>query len=130
MKERRSFTPNINGASSLIVIFSVLCLTVFAILALLTVRADARLGDAAAAAVTDYYAADALAQKDLAARREKAVKNDAPAVYQQDYKVSDKQDLHVMYTVNPDGSFALSCWQLVSKTEFDDDPVIPVWQGK
>ena len=42
------------GASSLVVIFAVLCLTVFALLGLSTVRADQRLSDTAAVSVENY----------------------------------------------------------------------------
>ena len=51
-KER--FSPPALGGSSLLVVFAVLCLTVFALLSLSTVRADGRLGDAAADAVAGY----------------------------------------------------------------------------
>ena len=46
------------GGSSLVVIFAVLCLTVFALLGLSTVRADKRLADINVKAVTDYYSAE------------------------------------------------------------------------
>ena len=52
------FSPPAVGGVSLLVAFAVLCLTVFALLALATVQADARLAGASAQAVADYYAAD------------------------------------------------------------------------
>ena len=58
MQSRKHFTPPVVGGSSLLVIFAVLCLTVFTLLALSTVRADNRLSDASVKAVSDYYAAD------------------------------------------------------------------------
>lgn len=57
------------GGTSLMVIFAVLCLTVFAIMALSTVLADKRLSDAYAAGVEAHYAAEAEAHKTVAALR-------------------------------------------------------------
>ena len=43
--EKRALPPAVGG-SSLLTVFAVLCLTVFALLSLATVQADARLSDA------------------------------------------------------------------------------------
>ena len=58
MDEKRRFLPAAVGGSSLLVIFAVLCLTVFALLALSTVQADGRLSQKTAQAVAEYYDAD------------------------------------------------------------------------
>lgn len=50
MSERRRFSPPTVGGSSLLVIFAVLCLTVFALLSLSTVQADGRLSQTSAEA--------------------------------------------------------------------------------
>ena len=68
-KKKEAFSPPALGGSSLLVAFAVLALTVFALLSLSTVRADVRLGDAAAAAVKGYYEADVQAQEILARLR-------------------------------------------------------------
>ena len=57
------------GGTSLLVVFAVLCLTVFALLSLATVQADRRLADSAVQGVADYYAADCKAQETLARLR-------------------------------------------------------------
>ena len=57
MDEKR-FSAPIVGGSSLLVIFAVLCLTVFALLGLSTVQAGGRLSEASAEAVSAYYAGD------------------------------------------------------------------------
>lgn len=62
MDDPRRFTPPAVGGSSLLVIFAVLCLTIFALLGLGTVQADQRLSDASAEAVYGYYAADCQAE--------------------------------------------------------------------
>lgn len=68
-EKRESFSPPAIGGSSLLTVFAVLALTVFALLSLSTVRADVRLADSAAQAVTGYYAADCKAQEILARLR-------------------------------------------------------------
>ena len=67
-KEKRQF-PMVGG-SSLLVIFAVLCLTVFALLGLSTVQADKRLADISVQAVSDYYSADTRAEEILARLRD------------------------------------------------------------
>ena len=66
MNKKESFSPPAVGGISLLVVFAVLCLTIFGLLSLATVQADGRLADASAQAVTDYYAADCEAQAILA----------------------------------------------------------------
>ena len=65
----RSFKPPMVGGSSLLVIFAVLCLTVFTLLSLSTVQADTRLSEASIQAVTDYYRADLQAEQIFAQLR-------------------------------------------------------------
>ena len=61
-RKNQRFSPPAVGGASLLVVFAVLCLTVFALLSLTTVQADVRLADASVQAVADYYAADLEAQ--------------------------------------------------------------------
>ena len=51
----------VTGAVSLVMIFVVLCMTVFAVLTLSTAVGESRLAQATAAHVQDYYEADARA---------------------------------------------------------------------
>lgn len=60
-EKRRSRLPAVGG-SSLLVMFAVLCLTVFALLGLSAVRAGGRLSEASAESVAAYYAADRQAE--------------------------------------------------------------------
>ena len=54
------------GSATLLMLFSVLCLTVFAVLAFCSARADLRLSEHFAAMVAEYYAADAEATRIMA----------------------------------------------------------------
>ncbi|MEG0780884.1 MAG: hypothetical protein RR426_09800, partial [Oscillospiraceae bacterium] len=66
---KSEFSPPAVGGSSLLVIFAVLCLTVFSLLALSTVEANGRLSLAMAQSVEDYYAADCAAEEILSRLR-------------------------------------------------------------
>ncbi len=68
-EKRKHFSPPAIGGTSLLVVFAVLCLTIFALLSLATVQANRRLADASNQAITDYYAADCQAQEILARLR-------------------------------------------------------------
>ena len=68
MREGKNPAPMVGG-SSLLVIFAVLCLTVFAMLSLTQAQADRRLAQNSWSAVTGYYRADCQAQEILAQLR-------------------------------------------------------------
>ena len=53
------------GISSMVMMFVVLCLTIFALLTYMTARADYRLARRSASAVQGYYAADVAAEEAL-----------------------------------------------------------------
>ena len=61
--------PTVVGGISLLVIFAVLCLTVFAVLSLAQGQADRRLAQNSWSAVTGYYRADCQAQEILSRLR-------------------------------------------------------------
>lgn len=63
MNKREAISPPAVGGSSLLVIFAVLCLTVFALLSVTTVQAERRMADASVQAVEAYYRADLEAEK-------------------------------------------------------------------
>ena len=73
MEKKQHSAPPFVGGTSLLVIFATLCLIIFALLSLSTTRADERLGDAVAQAVSDYYAADCEAEAILAQLRQGTV---------------------------------------------------------
>lgn len=123
---------NTPGGSSLMVIFAVLCLTVFAILALSTVLADARLSETCAEGVSAYYAADGEAEKIIAALRageEVSGVEKNGNVYSFSCPVSDSQTLVTVVRVE-DGA-----WELLSRTtvytaDWNSDSTLSVWQGE
>lgn len=130
------------GASSLLVIFTVLCLTVFAMLSLSTATADGRISDASAKAVTDYYAADAQAEIIFARLRagEAVTGTDitctiadypdrSESVYSYAVPVDEGQELQVELC-RSGGSWSVARWQLASIGQWEPDDTLTVWDGE
>ena len=131
MNEKRTFSPPAVGASSLLVIFAVLCLTVFALLSIATVRADGRLGDNAARAVSGYYAADCQAEQLLAQLRAGELPEgvtEENGIYTYTCPISDTQILAVQVALDGD-SYRILRWQALSSVRWEADDRIPVWDG-
>ncbi len=131
MKHNSGTTPPIGG-SSLMVIFAVLCLTVFALLSLSTVEADARLSQKNADHVSSYYAAEVEAEEILAALRRGTIPEGVQVsenVYSYSTKISDNRELSVK--VQLDGSeYTILQWQSVYSSEWVPDDSIDVWDGE
>lgn len=138
-EKRESFSPPAVGGSSLLTVFAVLALTVFALLSLSTVRADVRLADSAARAVTDYYAADCRAQEILARLRNGEKPEDVELFamltesggidYYYTVPISDTQELQVEVLL--DGAeWEVLRWQAASSVEWMGSDTFIVWDGE
>lgn len=146
-RKKESFSPPALGGSSLLVVFAVLALTVFALLSLSTVRADVRLGDAAAKAIQDYYAADVKAQEILARIR---WEDDVPEgvgeagtdfsgleyTYRYSVPISENRELQVEIQRSdlrePGGPYfcRILRWQAVQTDEWVPDEGPGFWDGE
>lgn len=116
MQSRKHFTPPMVGGSSLLIIFAVLCLTIFTLLALSTVKADSRLLDASVIAVSDYYAADLQAEMLLSQLRRGQLPEGVQIeqnIYSYSCPISDTQTLMVEVR-NEKGIWTILRWQAVS----------------
>lgn len=133
MNDKRPISFPAVGGSSLLVIFSVLCLTVFALLTLATVQAGARLSDQSARAVEDYYLADTQAESVLAALRRgelpPQVRREGDGLYAYDCPISDTQTLSVLIRLEAGGGYEILRWQAVSTARWEADDDLPVWDG-
>lgn len=130
MKKERISPPAIGG-SSLLVIFAVLCLTVFALLSLSTVQAEKRRADAAAEAVTDYYAADLQAQEVFARLRAGETVSGVQVdgnLYRYSCTISQHQVLEVALEKEED-TWHICRWQVRAVSEKISED-LPVWNGK
>ena len=116
MKENKRFSPPMIGGSSLLVIFAILCLTVFALLALSTVQADNRLSEASIEAVANYYKADYEAEEILSNLRAGQIPDNVEVndnLYSYSCQISDTLFLEVDVLLN-DGNWSILRWQAVS----------------
>ena len=130
MNKKSSFSAI--GASSLLVIFAVLCLVTFATLCISTVQADKRLSEKSNEAILNYYSADCKAQKFMADFKQgivdKTVKFDLEnGIYSYYFAVSDTQSLVVL--ISEDDSEILGT-KLVSTTEWTENEDLTVWDGE
>ena len=130
------------GASSLLVIFAVLCLTVFAMLSLSTVQADKRLSDRSAAAALGYYEADTEAEKIFARLRAGELPDGVTVttyaaeegtaiqgnIYSYTCTISETQAIRVELA-EQDGVWTVLRWQSVSTTEWEADDSVDIWDG-
>jgi len=121
------------GGSSLLVIFAVLCLTVFALLGFSTAQADRRLADASIRAVNGYYAADLEAERILAQLRSGQTVAGVSAdgdVYRYTCPISDTQMLLVEARVSGADEWQILRWQSVSTVQYDAEQYLTVWTGE
>lgn len=120
------------GACSLLVIFAVLCLTVFALLGLSTVQADARLAAASQKAVTAYYAADCQAEELFAALRSGQMPEGVTQegdTYSYTCPITQEQALEVQLRY-ADGVWTVLRWQEVYQGQWQADNSLNVWDGE
>lgn len=126
-KSKRGIT--LVGGSSLLVIFSVLCLTVFALLTLSTVKADIRIADASIQSIKEYYRADCEAETILAELRRgtvlEGVEKDGN-LYAYSCKVSDTQVLSVIAEVEEE-SYTIYQWKVILTEQWSPEEYIKVW---
>jgi len=124
----------VTGGSSLLVIFAVLCLTVFALLGLSTVQAGGRLTQATARAVEAYYLADCQAEELFARLRAGEMPEGVTPCgcreegYTYTCPISNTQQLCVELHIDS-GSWTVTRWQTVSTTEWEADESLQVWDG-
>ena len=129
-KERRMRVPVVGG-SSLLVIFAVLCLTVFALLGLSTVQANGRLSQASAQAVSDYYQADCRAEELFARLRLGEIPEgvtESNGIYSYTCPISETQQLQVELLYE-DGGWTVLRWQAESVADWESDETLDVWDG-
>jgi len=131
MARKHSFSAPAVGGSTLLVIFAVLCLTVFSLLSLSTVQADIRLADTAAQAVEEYYQANRQAHEILARLRLGEIPDGVTAqgdLYCYQCDISDTQSLFVTVQLE-EANYSILRWQAASTADWQPDDTLPVWDG-
>ena len=130
--DRKHVGSSTVGGSSLLVIFAVLALTVFALLSLSTARAGERLSTTSADAVSAYYQADCRAEEILARLRSGEMPDGvtvADGIYSYTCSISDTQALEVSVQLE-NGFYTILRWQSVSTTDWQPDDTLNLWDGE
>lgn len=147
--ERKTAGVNIGGAS-IIMVFSVLCLTIFAVLTLVSANAESTLAKKSVASVKSFYSADEAASNTLSKIYDIADKeSDLQAIKAQVTSLSDtikveeqNGQLIITYTekiddgqnltakISTDGNAVkVLSWKVQSTAEWKPDNDFNVWQG-
>ena len=132
MENKRISAPVMVGGSSLLVIFAVLCLTVFALLSISTARANRTLSDRTVQAVEGYYAADCRAEEILARLRGGEAVDGVERrgnVYSYICPISESQLLCVQVRLEG-AEYTILRWQAISALRWEQDDSLHVWDGE
>lgn len=129
MKQKR-FTPApAIGGASLLGVFGVLCLVIFALLSLSTALAEQRLSQTHASQTEQWYTADYHAQEIFARLRAgesvPGIERDGES-YRYSLPVSDSQTLQVCLR-ETDGRWTVLSWRAAAHSE-DPENTLPVWR--
>ena len=131
MKKKQQSQTSVVGGSSLMVIFSVLCVVIFALMSLTSATGDTRLNERSMEAVRGYFDADSEAEEILASLRQGIVPEGVrleDGIYCYACPISETQVLQV--EVMTDGTeYQILRWQAASAEEWTPDEHITVWDG-
>ena len=132
MMNRKNASPiPMTGGSFIVVIFAVLCMTVFALLSLNTAMADKRLKDASLKGTEAYYIADCRAEEIFADIRLGKIPEEVKVengVYSYSCYVSETQSLEVEIAEEGEG-FRVIRWQTVTNAEYEEKG-LELWDGE
>lgn len=127
------------GSTPILLIFTVLCLAIFAVLSLTTALADKAMADAAACSVKGYYEADTLAECILSEilKEDKIpdaimginiTANAESGTVAFICPISEKKCLYVEAAVY-EGDYNILKWRTQDVGEWETDKGMPVWPG-
>lgn len=113
------------GSASIILVFAVLCLTIFALITFSAAQNDMALARAEARLVESYYGADAEAENILAGLLAAPI---PPREEEFTCAISAGKELYVHVALNRD-SYDILSWRMRDTGEWQADDSIPVWDG-
>jgi len=131
------------GSASIVLIFAVLCLTIFTIITYMVSNNERALIDAKAELITGYYEADALAEQilqdlleadttpdrlhgvDISTKVNEDLGIETTYFY---CKITDIKSLYVNLVIRDD-SFDILSWRMYAMDEWVFDDTINVWLG-
>lgn len=138
------------GSASIVMIFAVLCLTIFAVLSFETAAYEQRLAHKAADAAKAYYAADGIAEERyleictlLAAETDKAevyqallaeqvlaVQTAEGVRLEYTVPIDGTQELQVELFAAPDGTVQIVRWNAAAAVDWEYEEGLLVWDGE
>ena len=113
------------GSASVVLMFTVLCMAIFALIAHTSAENDMALAQAEAELVIGYYEADALAVRIAA---ELAAKSKAPEIAEFVCEISDQKELYVKLALRC-GGYDVLVWRMRDTAEWQPEAGLPVWPG-
>jgi len=131
------------GSASIVLVFAVLCLTVFSLITFIVAGNDKALVDTEAEFVVGYYKADALAERVVADILEAdGIPGEVRGIgiktywdYEADadiayflYPISDQRSLFVSLAIRAD-SYDILGWRMRDTGDWTFDDSLEVWQG-
>ena len=131
------------GSASLILVFSVLCLTVFSLITFVVAGNDKALTDAEANLVAGYYEADAFAENVVAEIVDDGAMPDSVSgidiAYGQDFStgakiasfvcpISNHKELYVSIALH-EGAYDILSWRMFDIGQWTINDKLNVWQG-
>ncbi|MCL2604964.1 MAG: hypothetical protein FWD90_10840 [Defluviitaleaceae bacterium] len=131
------------GSASIVLVFAVLCLTIFAVITYASAITDKALADVEARLVQQYYEADTLAElilaELLASEEIPDMVRGVPINSDWDWdlwletlsfvcRISDKMELHVVLGVNDD-SLSILTWQMRDTGGWERDETLILFDG-
>lgn len=117
--QRNKNAPFLNiGSSSLLVVFLVLCLVIFAVLTLTSAQSDYRFSQRLADRRTAYYAACNQAEEQIAALSADGTLSHLTEAYAFQVPIDERQALSVVLEPDGDGGFTVTSWQTVTTADW------------
>ena len=140
-RERKGFSAI--GVCSLITVFAVLCMSIFAVLSISSAQADRRLAEQSYAAMQARYAADCSAEEILSNLRQGKIpdgvecisenygKPEKKTTYIYSCPVSDTQELEVKVRINQKArGYEILRWKIVSTVSWEREDTLNLWDGE
>lgn len=130
------------GSASIVLIFAVLCLTIFALITFMSANTEMALANAETELVKSYYEADALAERII----DEIVSGSSGDILGAEIKsewdwdllanitefscpMSDRKEIYVKIALYEDNSYDILSWRMRDAGEWETDAALPVWSG-
>lgn len=140
-QKRRGFSAI--GVCSLITVFIVLCMCVFAVLSISSVQADCRLAEQSYDAMQARYAAECSAEEILSSLRRGIIPHGVECIFENkgtpeekttyiySCPVSDAQELEVKVSINKEKSeYEILRWKIISTISWENEDTLNLWDGE